>query len=50
VSVRVRVRDRGVSVERLWRYRMVSDDERGEMLVLADRVCAMLTGLIRKHS
>jgi four helix bundle protein len=37
-------------LERLWRYHELSDQELSEMLTLADRVCAMLTGLIHRHS
>jgi four helix bundle protein len=37
-------------LERLRRYRELSDEELHQMLGLADRVCAMLTGLIHRHS
>jgi four helix bundle protein len=37
-------------LERLWHYREITSEELGEMLTLADRVCAMLTGLIHRHS
>jgi hypothetical protein len=37
-------------LERLRRYLELSDEELHQMLGLADRVCAMLTGLIHRHS
>ena len=37
-------------LERLWRYRLIGEKEVTEMLALADRICALCTGLIRRHS
>jgi four helix bundle protein len=37
-------------LERLWRYGLIGEEEASEMLALADRVCALCTGLIRRHS
>ena len=37
-------------LERLWQYRLISETEVTEMLGLANRVGAMLTGLIKRHS
>lgn len=37
-------------LERLFRYQLISEREVTEMLALADRVCALCTGLIRRHS
>lgn len=37
-------------LERLWRFRLIDEKEVTEMLALADRVCALCTGLIRRHS
>ncbi len=37
-------------LERMARYGFVTESELMAALGLADRVCAMLTGLIRKHS
>ena len=37
-------------MERAFSYRLVSEQELVAVLDRADRVCAMLTGLIRRHS
>jgi len=37
-------------LERLARYRFISQEQLMTGLSLADRVCAMLTGLIKRHS
>ena len=37
-------------MERAYSYRLVSERELEAVLSRADRVCAMLTGLIRRHS
>ncbi len=37
-------------LERLRRYRFISEEQLMQGLGLADRVCAMLTGLIKRHS
>lgn len=37
-------------LERLRRYRFISEAQLLEALELADRLCAMLTGLIKRHS
>jgi four helix bundle protein len=37
-------------MERAYRYRLVSTTELEAVLSRADRVCAMLTGLIKRHS
>lgn len=37
-------------LERLFRSRLIGEDELMEMLALADRVCALCTGLIRRLS
>ena len=37
-------------LERLWRYQLIDENAVIEMLALADRICALCTGLIRRHS
>jgi len=37
-------------LERLFRYHLIGENELTSMLALADRVCALCTGLIRRHS
>ena len=37
-------------LERLRRYRFISEQQLMQGLELADRLCAMLTGLIKRHS
>jgi len=37
-------------LERLYRYELLGEEETDELLALANRVCAMLTGLIRHCS
>ena len=37
-------------LERLHRYRFITDEQLTRGLTLADRICAMLTGLIKRHS
>ena len=37
-------------LERLRRYRFISEQQLMQGLSLADRLCALLTGLIRRHS
>lgn len=37
-------------LERLRRYRFISEEQLMQGLGLADRLCAMLTGLIKRHS
>lgn len=37
-------------VERAYRYRLVTEAEAEALLSRADRVCALLTGLIKRHS
>lgn len=37
-------------IERAYRYRLVTATEAEAVLGRADRVCAMLTGLIKRHS
>ena len=37
-------------LERLHRYRFITDDQLLAGLTLADRICAMLTGLIKRHA
>lgn len=37
-------------LERLRRYRLISEQQLMQGLTLADRLCAMLTGLIKRHS
>ncbi|RLB60576.1 MAG: hypothetical protein DRI90_13405 [Deltaproteobacteria bacterium] len=37
-------------IERLYRYELLGEAETDELLTLANRVCAMLTGLIRRCS
>ena len=37
-------------LERLHRYRFISEQQLMQGLGLADRLCAMLTGLIKRHS
>jgi len=37
-------------LERLYRYELLGEEETEELLALANRVCAILTGLIRRCS
>jgi four helix bundle protein len=37
-------------LERLARYRFITEEQLMTGLSLADRLCAMLTGLIKRHS
>ena len=37
-------------LERLSRFQLIAESEVTEMLALADRICALCTGLIRRHS
>ena len=37
-------------LERLHRYRFISEEQLMQGLGLADRLCALLTGLIKRHS
>ena len=46
----VEAREVAAHLERLRRYRFITEDQLMAGLSLADRACALLTGLIKRHS
>ena len=50
VEARGEAGETAAHLERLRRYRFISEEQLIAGLSLADRLCAMLTGLIKRHS
>ena len=50
VEARGEAGETAAHLQRLRRYRFISEEQLMTSLSLADRLCAMLTGLIKRHS